>query len=76
MYSCNGKARTIKANAGGQGGKTGLYLCPIPDELKGFVCDKGKLYEVKDKKIDVKFGTFDIDLPDGYYIIRKLSVKE
>lgn len=76
VYSCNGKARTIKANAGGQGGKTGLYLCPIPDELKGLVCDKGKLYEVKDKKIDVKFGTFDIDLPDGYYIIRKLSVKE
>ena len=76
VYSCNGKARTIKANAGGQGGKTGLYLCPIPDELKGLVCDKGKLYEVKDKKIDVKCGTFDIDLPDGYYIIRKLSVKE
>lgn len=76
VYSCNGKSRTIKANAGGQGGKTGLYLCPIPDELKGLVCDKGKIYEVKDKQINVKFGTFDIDLPDGYYLIRKLSVKE
>lgn len=76
VYSCNGKSVTINAGGGGQGGKTGLYLCPIPEELKGLACDKGKIYEVKDKKIDVKFGTFDIDLPDGYYIIRKLSVKE
>lgn len=76
VYSCNGKSVTINAGGGGQGGKTGLYLCPIPEELKGLVCDKGKIYEVKDKKIDVRFGTFDIDLPDGYYIIRKLSVKE
>lgn len=76
VYSCNGKSVTINAGGGGQGGKTGLYLCPVPDELIGLVCDKGKLYKVKDKKIDVKFGTFDIDLPNGYYIIRKLSVKE
>jgi len=76
VYSCNGKSVTINAGGGGQGGKTGLYLCPVPDELIGLVCDKGKIYEVKDKKIDVKFKTFDIDLPDGYYIIRKLSVKE
>lgn len=29
VYSCDGKSVTIKAGGGGQGGKTGLYACPI-----------------------------------------------
>ena len=28
VYSCDGKSVTINAGGGGQGGKTGLYLCP------------------------------------------------
>lgn len=29
VYSCDGKGRVLIANAGGQGGKTGLYACPV-----------------------------------------------
>lgn len=29
VYSCDGKSVTINAGGGGQGGKTGLYACPI-----------------------------------------------
>lgn len=40
VYSCDGKSRTLIANAGGQGGKTGLYACSmcVPEATKtGFV---------------------------------------
>jgi DNA (cytosine-5)-methyltransferase 3A len=76
VYSCYGKSVTLSANGGGQGGKTGLYLVPVPEELKKLVCDKGKIYEVVNGKIDTKFGEFEVNLPDGYYLIRKLTVKE
>lgn len=29
VYSCDGKSVTINAGGGGQGGKTGLYACPV-----------------------------------------------
>lgn len=29
VYSCDSKSVSLKANAGGQGGKTGLYACPV-----------------------------------------------
>jgi DNA (cytosine-5)-methyltransferase 3A len=29
VYSCDGKSVTINSGGGGQGGKTGLYACPI-----------------------------------------------
>ena len=32
VYSCDGKSVTINAGGGGQGGKTGLYLCPVLTE--------------------------------------------
>lgn len=76
VYSCFGKARTLKANAGGQGGKTGLYIVPIPDEFVKCVCDKGLIYRVEKQKITTHHGVFDVDLPDGYYLIRKLTVLE
>ncbi len=72
VYSIKGKAVSIKANGGGIGAKTGLYLTPVP---YGF-CDKGKIYNIKGQKIETKFGVFDINLDDGQYIIRKLSVIE
>lgn len=34
VYSCDGKSVSLKAGAGGQGGKTGLYLCPDLDTEK------------------------------------------
>lgn len=76
VYSCYGKSITLSANGGGQGGKTGLYFVPLPDELIGLVCDKGKIYNVVNGRIDTKSGTWDVNLPDGHYLIRKLTVTE
>lgn len=45
----------------------------IPEELKDYICDKGKIYEVKNGKIDTKFGAYDVNLPDGFYLIRKYT---
>ena len=45
VYSCDGKSVTINAGGGGQGGKTGLYACPvchtIPQEVRvrKYTCD-------------------------------------
>ena len=49
VYSCDGKARTLIANAGGQGGKTGLYATPVDksEELVPFV--EKKLDQIVDK---------------------------
>lgn len=70
VYSCDGKSRVLIANAGGQGGKTGLYLCPAAGETIKH------LYEVKDGLITVKDKQYPIKLADGYYIIRKLTPVE
>ena len=76
VYSCYGKSVNLVANGGGQGAKTGLYFVPLPEELEKLVCDKGKIYKVTDKTIPTKFGEFPVNLPDGLYIIRKLTVTE
>lgn len=76
VYSCYGKSVNLVANGGGQGAKTGLYFVPLPEELEKLVCDKGKIYTVTDHKIDTKSGLWDVNLPDGMYIIRKLTVIE
>lgn len=76
VYSCYGKSITLSANGGGQGGKTGLDFCPLPSELEGLVCDKGKIYEVENGEIETKSGVWKVNLPDGLYIIRKLTIKE
>lgn len=66
IYSADGKGRCLIANGGGQGAKTGLYAIPT---------DK-PVYEVKDGLIIIKGKQYPIKLPDGYYIIRKLTVTE
>ena len=76
VYSCYGKSITLSENGGGQGGKTGLYFVPLPDSLVGLVCDKGKIYSVADGIIETKSGIWNVNLPDGYYLIRKLTVNE
>ena len=63
VYSCDGKSVTINAGGGGQGGKTGLYLCPaenvgdcrtiekaIPKlaEKLGFVPEKFNAYNLSE----------------------------
>ena len=76
VYSCYGKSITLSAPVCGQGGKTGLYFVPLPEALIGLVCDKGKIYSVTGGKIETKSGVWNVNLPDGYYLIRKLTVNE
>ena len=72
VYSPDGKSVTICGNGGGLGAKTGLYATPVggPD---------GKawpVYEVRDGFIAIKGKTYPIKLRDGFYIVRKLTVRE
>ena len=52
VYSCDGKSVTINAGGGGQGGKTGLYACPvchtIPQEVRvrKYTCDIEKFQDL------------------------------
>lgn len=71
VYSCDGKSVTINAGGGGQGGKTGLYLCPVDGKGK-----QTPIYEVKNGNITYDNKSYPIKLQDGYYIIRKLTVTE
>lgn len=85
IYSTEAKGRYLCANGGGAGAKTGLYAIPYSIEFD----DEGKpikaigkdgkgitIYEVKDGKITIKGKQYPIKLRDGYYIIRKLTVRE
>ena len=136
IYSPDGKSVTLKGEAGGACGKTGLYAIPvknsesylgekmveyaykegtknfkqrvkiledkacpltteqnkragttnyIPQNLEeieyeittdGTAKNAKPIYEVKDGLITIKGKQYPIKLADGYYIIRKLTVKE
>jgi DNA (cytosine-5)-methyltransferase 3A len=83
IYAVNGKSTTLSANGGGWGAKTGLYAIPV--EFEGDTPTNatseanGKTYpvfEVKDGLITINGRQCTIKLPDGFYIIRKLTVRE
>lgn len=83
IYSIEGKSTNLNANGGGLGAKTGLYAIPVEfvDGIptKAISCADGKtytVYEVKDGYITINDNQYPIKLPDGYYIIRKLTVTE
>jgi DNA (cytosine-5)-methyltransferase 3A len=83
IYSTNGKGVTLCGNGGGMGAKTGLYAIPVEWDgekpIKAVSAADGKtytVYEVKDGQITIKGKTYPIKLPDGFYIIRKLTVRE
>lgn len=87
VYSSYGKSVALSANAGGQGGKTGLYATPVEivitedtvvEELWGgnLKIDGKLIYKVENGLIPFKEDFYPINLPDGYYLIRKLTVKE
>ncbi len=91
VYSVEGKATTINHGGGGAGGKTGLYAVPLErynyatefdsdgKPTKAYCYADGKIhtvYEVKHGKITIKGKEYPIKLPDGFYIIRKLTVAE
>ena len=83
IYDIDAKSVTLKGNAGGAGGKTGLYAIPIEFQdgtpTKAISCYDGKtyqVYQVENKQITVKGKQYPIKLMDGYYIIRKLTIRE
>lgn len=89
IYSMDAKSTNLNANGGGQGAKTGLYAIPAyspyaePVEwnekgkpTKAKSCADGKIhtvYEVVNGIITIKDKQYPIKLPDGFYIIRKLT---
>lgn len=83
IYSTEGKGVTLCGNGGGMGAKTGLYAIPVEFDAgtptKAISAADGKtysVYEVKDGQIAIKGKLYPIRLADGFYIIRKLTVKE
>lgn len=91
IYDINGKSTALCANGGGGGAKTGLYAVPLErynyatefdstgKPIKAYCYADSKIhtvYEVKDGKITIKSKEYPIKLPDGFYIIRKLTVAE
>lgn len=70
----DGKTNTLTTNGGGQGAKTGLYMCPV--DLAKYTLERDAYHVVKDGKIETRYGIQDIDLPDGAYVIRKLKPVE
>lgn len=69
VYSIDGKSVNLVANGGGEGAKTGLYAVPSDGKTQ-------PVYEVKDGFITIKGKQYPIKLPDGFYIIRKLTPVE
>lgn len=92
IYDVNAKSCAVTAQGGGLGGHTGgLYAVPLErynyatefdsngKPTKAYCYADGKIhtvYEVKHGKITIKGKEYLIKLPDGFYIIRKLTVAE
>ena len=83
IYSVEGKAVSQTATSGGMGSNTGLYAVPVEFEndipVKAISYADGKTYQVYEVKrgfITIKGKEYPIKLADGYYIIRKLTVRE
>lgn len=73
VYSPDGKSVTLCGNGGGVGAKTGLYAVPVTAKVAG---RRYPVYEVRNGIITIKDKQYPIKLPDGFYIIRKLTVTE
>ena len=83
IYSVEGKVVSQTATSGGMGSDTGLYAVPVEFEnnipVKAMSYADGKTYQVYEVKrgfITIKSKEYPIKLADGYYIIRKLTVRE
>lgn len=72
VYSPDGKSVTLCGNGGGMGAKTGLYATPVG----GLDGKAWPVYEVRDGFITIKGKRYPIKLRDGFYVIRKLTVRE
>ncbi len=71
VYSPEGKSVTLCGNGGGVGAKTGLYATPIEKKIEG-----KPIYEVINEEVEIKGKRYPVKLPDGLYVIRKLTPLE
>lgn len=83
IYDVEGKSVTLKATDGGGGAATGLYAVPVTFDgdipLTAISYADGKshpVYYVENGQITIKGAQYPVKLPNGYYIIRKLTVTE
>ena len=92
VFDEEGKAPTLTASAGMGGGHLPMVKEPVKVGYVGYAIefdDEGKpikaigkygkeitIYEVRDGLITIKGKQYPIKLQDGYYIIRKLTVRE
>ena len=88
VYGENGKCPTVTAHGGGNTEPKVFdfvpnfgYVIEFDDDGKPIkaIGKDGKeitIYEVRDGKITIKGNQYPIKLRDGYYIIRKLTVRE
>ena len=78
VFAKEGKCPTITASMGMGGGH--VPMVPTQTDEEGY-CQKNpttakQIYEVRDGKISIGNTWYPIKLADGFYIIRKLSVRE
>lgn len=77
VYSVEGKARALNACTASGGSPdlsaphTGLYAY-----MTGKRKSTHPIYKVQNRQIEISGNRYSMDLPDGYYIIRKLTVTE
>lgn len=81
IFGVDGKAPTLTASAGMGGGHIPMYPVRVDNESgQSFIeDDEGKktpVYEVRNGQITIKGKQYPIKLADGWYIIRKLTVRE
>lgn len=83
IYDIEGKSVTLCGNGGGMGAKTGLYAVPVAFDgdvpthaVSGADGKVYPVYRVEGGYITIKGQRYPIKLPDGYWIIRKLTVSE
>lgn len=92
VYSIEGKSVNLTAHGGGEGAKTGMYAVPAyypyaepiewddegkPTKAKSYADGKNyTVYTVENGVITIKDKQYPIKLPDGFYIIRKLTPVE
>ena len=78
IYDTEGCSPTLTASMGMGGGHVPMVTEPTCEvgHTDRNPTDKKQIYEVKDGQITIKGKQYPIKLPDGYYIIRKLTVKE
>lgn len=82
VYSPDGKSVNICGQGGGMGAKTGLYAVPVEMSAEDNTViedEHGKqfpIYKVKDNLVTIKGKNYPINLSDGLYTVRKLTVAE